>query len=473
MNPRPYLAAAALALLALSCPVQAQEGGPVKEGPKADGPVKADGPEKGAEPAKDAKAGDAQVPDARIAFLKDASIPVRTIDPADEDFSDLMPLIEKIGKARVVLLGEQSHGDGSCFQGKSRLIKFLHQKMGFDVLAFESGMFDMHWVDDGMRNGAPMTEVHKRGLFGIWALSAQCQNLLKYVLESNGTESPLELAGFDCQFSSGTAREEFPRVVKLYFTKPGVDVLDKGQETAVAQLSEWIGAEEGGAKKEMPKELLALCDSVVRRLDEKKDVLLRVHSPRDVAFMKRCLRNQMAYARQLAYFAANDTDKGGSTRDTAMGENLTWLVSEYYSGRKVIVWAASMHNMYDAPKAQLVGGRFSYKDTITMGHVAHGVIGDMMYSIMFIADHGKSGMPWSGAGPIGNAPKGSIDSLMHETGMPLAFVDLKTAASKEGGSWLGEKQIARPLGYAPCEAVWTEQCDAFFFTDEMKPSTMK
>jgi len=156
-----------------------------------------------------------------------------------------------------------------------------------------------------------------------------------------------------------------------------------------------------------------------------------------------------------------------------MGENLAWLVTEYYSGRKVIVWAASMHNMYDAPKAQIVGGQFSYKDTVTMGHVAHGVIGDMMYSIMFIADHGKSGMPWSAPGPIPTAPKGSIDALMHEAGGPLAFIDLKSAAAKEGGAWLKEKQVARPLGYAPCEAVWTDQCDAFFFTDEMKPSTMR
>ena len=65
--------------------------------------------------------------------------------------------------------------------------------------------------------------------------------------------------------------------------------------------------------------------------------------------------------------------------------------------------------MYDAPKAQLVDGAFSYKDTMTMGHVAHGVIGDMMYSIMFIADHGKVGMPWSQAGPVQKPPKGSID----------------------------------------------------------------
>jgi erythromycin esterase len=465
MNPRPSLAAAFLAIAAFSAFGWAQDGAPGKD---------ANAPEA-------AKAADPRPPDPKVALLKDAEVAIRTIDPTDEDFSDLMPLIEKIGAARVVLLGEQSHGDGSCFEGKSRLIKFLHQKMGFDVLAFESGMFDMHWVDDGMRNNAPMSEVHKRGLFGIWALSAQCQEMLKYVLESNKTESPLELAGFDSQYSSGFARQEFVRAARLFFTRPGggpggepgESVLAKEQESAVGDLAAWLEAQEGGGKKQAPEDLLKRVEGVVTTLDEKKDVLLRTHSPRDVAFMKRCLKNQMAYARQLAYFAANDMNRGGATRDAAMGENLAWLVTEYYSGRKVIVWAASMHNMYNAPAASLVKDPGGYKDTITMGHVAHGVIGDMMYSIMFIADHGKAGIAWGQPGPIPKPPAGSIDALMHETGLPLALLDLKTAAAREGGGWLKEKQVARPLGYAPCEAVWPEQCDAFFFTDEMKPSTMR
>src|SRR2546423_753783 len=189
MNPRLQFAAAALCSMALTIGALGQEEPAKKETPQAESVKPA-----GARPI-----------DERAAFLKDASIPVRTIDPKDEDFSDLIPLIEKIGSARVVLLGEQSHGDGACFQGKSRLIKFLHQKMAFDVLAFESGMFALRWVKKVMRNGAPLSEVHKRGLFGIWALSSQCQDLLKYALESNTTEHPLELAGFDSQLSSGDA----------------------------------------------------------------------------------------------------------------------------------------------------------------------------------------------------------------------------------------------------------------------------
>src|SRR5205823_1726823 len=73
----------------------------------------------------------------RVAWLKSHATIIRSIDPADSDFSDLEPIRRAIGDARVVMLGEQSHGDGATFHAKTRLIRFLHEKCGFDVMAFE------------------------------------------------------------------------------------------------------------------------------------------------------------------------------------------------------------------------------------------------------------------------------------------------------------------------------------------------
>src|SRR5262245_21383393 len=93
--------------------------------------------------------------EARIAWLKDNAVTVQSIDPDDsDDFSDLEPLKQLIGDARVVALGEQSHGDGAVFYAKGRLIKFLHEQMGFDVLAWESGMFDCREVDRAIRDNS-------------------------------------------------------------------------------------------------------------------------------------------------------------------------------------------------------------------------------------------------------------------------------------------------------------------------------
>ena len=54
-------------------------------------------------------------------WIAERAVPVRSIDAADEDFRDLEPLIDAIGSARVVQLGEPTHGAGSSFAAKVRL----------------------------------------------------------------------------------------------------------------------------------------------------------------------------------------------------------------------------------------------------------------------------------------------------------------------------------------------------------------
>src|SRR5262249_3415992 len=64
----------------------------------------------------------------RVAWLKKHVVPLHSIDPGDEDFSDLESIRKAIGEARIVYLSEPSHGDGSSFHARTRIIKFLHQK---------------------------------------------------------------------------------------------------------------------------------------------------------------------------------------------------------------------------------------------------------------------------------------------------------------------------------------------------------
>jgi erythromycin esterase len=109
----------------------------------------------------------------KIQWIKKNGIPIRSTHPDDADFSDLMPLVDKIGDARVVLLGEQSHGDGTVFLMKARLVRFLHEVMGFDVMAWESGLYDCREMDAALRSDMPLQEAIQRGIFGIWHVSQQ------------------------------------------------------------------------------------------------------------------------------------------------------------------------------------------------------------------------------------------------------------------------------------------------------------
>ena len=74
-------------------------------------------------------------------FVQSNTMPVLAISPDSTDFSDLEGIGDAIGNSRIVMLGEQDHGDAPSFLAKTRLIQFLHEKKGFNVIAFESDFF--------------------------------------------------------------------------------------------------------------------------------------------------------------------------------------------------------------------------------------------------------------------------------------------------------------------------------------------
>jgi erythromycin esterase len=104
-----------------------------------------------------------QPDDALQRWIVANAIDIRSIDAKDEDFSDLEPLMRAIGSARVVQLGEPSHGAGSAFAAKARLIKFLHQRMGFDIVAWESGFYEVRLAQAALRGGEDPVLAAQRG----------------------------------------------------------------------------------------------------------------------------------------------------------------------------------------------------------------------------------------------------------------------------------------------------------------------
>ncbi len=57
---------------------------------------------------------------------------------------------------------------------------------------------------------------------------------------------------------------------------------------------------------------------------------------------------------------------------------------------------------------------------------------------------------------------------MHRAGLKQAFVDLRGLPP---GHWLRERQVARPVSYAPMRADWSQVYDGLLFIDTMTPST--
>jgi len=150
-----------------------------------------------------------QPADALQDWIAKSSVSIRSINAADADFSDLEPMGQAIGSARVVQLGEPSHGAGTGFEAKARLVRFLHERLGFDVLVWESGLYDVRLTEAGLRAGEDPRKAAQRGIFSIWSAAAEVQPLLDYVKASQATMRPVEMAGFDLQFTSDECFDHF------------------------------------------------------------------------------------------------------------------------------------------------------------------------------------------------------------------------------------------------------------------------
>ena len=417
--------------------------------------------------------------DARVAFLRDHAVAVRSIDVEDEDFSDLAPLVDLIGDATVVGLGEPTHGDGAHFLAKTRMIKFLHQVMGFDVLVWESGMTDCVVVNRRVRSGASIEDAYAKGVFSVWTASEQVQPLLEYVDESQETARPIEVAGMDCQLTGEGAADLFERLERI------VDGLGESGAARIEALrrAEAQMKEDHRLEPSIFEEFDAACVWINERLRSEGARLNRRSPAADRSYLLRAVANFRAGITMLHWMTMPGTDaerranlkRGSMQREPAMAETLVWLARERYPGRKLIVWAASSHLTYNSRRVETQdeAGAWSYDDDEwgPMGNHTREQLGDDFYVIDFIARGGTAGNPFGRSWPVADAAPDTIDGLCHATGHDALYVDLRSLAATKGGAWLSERTIARPRGYIPMRAVWPEICDAFFFVDEMTPST--
>ena len=409
--------------------------------------------------------------DSRTVWLRKNAATIRSIDPDDEDFADLAFLREQLRGVRMVLLGESEHGNGSDFKAKTRLVKFLHREMGFDVLALESGIFGTAAAWRALPTEPEPRDAFLRGVFPVWGLSAQMQPLIRYLSASARTDHPLELTGFDCQFREPAARDSLVPSLRDFLTRSTIDTPLSDADSRASHILKW--AVEGRVPPD-PEPLPQPAEKVgfVRTLQATAEAVERSVTTREGQFWAQVLRSASAQISLYYYWSEPRTAQADNdeARDRQMGENLAWLATEYYRGHKIIVWAHTYHTMRNL--------RFSIVDELRrfhMGQRAWEVVGRESFVIGMTSYTGVSACITCKGGMEGQVqnvvadqdPAFEFEELMNAAGYEFGFVNLRRA--HEAGQWLGGTFAARPL-FQTYDAPWSEVLDALFFIRTQEPS---
>lgn len=393
----------------------------------------------------------------KTAWLQEQSIPIFSINPGDTIFSDLQFLKEELKGVEIIGLGEQSHGDGSTFLAKARLVKFLHQEMGFSLLAFESGILDCTLALQAFEGGATIDSAFRAGVFKIWSNSSEVAELRQYAGSAIADASTPPFVGFDCQLSGNLPPQVRADAICRFLQQehPGFD-------SSAFSLVWQVLAPDSPKNFAHWKRDTIFQQAFFAQLDSLSRLAARLQP---ATLEGRLMQRGVSGLKHYYFFiwkmnAINPDYSALNVRDSVMAANLAWLKEEIFPGRKVIIWAANTHLGYERQKLK-------YPDAMhPMGSYLKQWYGDKYYVLSFTAYTGRYGSLQSGLRNVPACSNKSLEYLWADTGYPNACLRRGALATFP----FEHPFQARLYGYANWYAEWPEMTDGIFFIRDMLPS---
>jgi erythromycin esterase-like protein len=133
-----------------------------------------------------------------IAWIKQHAIPI-TSTQAETSFDDLKPLKDLIGDARIVSLGESTHGSREIFQMKHRLLEYLASELGFTIFSIEANMPESYRLNDYVLRGVGDADKLIAGMY-FWTWNTlEVKDMVEWMRRFNQAGRHVEFTGFDMQ----------------------------------------------------------------------------------------------------------------------------------------------------------------------------------------------------------------------------------------------------------------------------------
>jgi erythromycin esterase len=387
-------------------------------------------------------------------WLKINSIPLKG-EQAESGFEDLEPLKKLIGDARIVGLGEFSHGSSEVFKMKHRLVEFLASEMGFTIFSIEGNMPEAYRLNDYVLHGIGDPETLLKGMnFWIWN-TQEVLDMIWWMRKYNTRGGiPIQFTGFDMQ-NHLVALENLQNFAEKY------DRTFRSKVDTLSVLLDQLRIE--GPRTNEIKDKIALiklkCAEVLTYMVTNSEKISKSFSESEYKWLiqNANILNQRFELAERAY-------EGFSYRDESMTKNISWILDNNPDA-KIVLWA---HNTHIMKYSGMMGGFLSKK------------YGDEYYNIGFLSNRGtytaKNSTMISSNNILTEGKPGSFEYSFYKSGIPIFYFDFKQVNKNEPESkWLTNKLNFRNIGALTMEnqfipANISKLFNAIIYIDSTKAS---
>jgi len=375
-----------------------------------------------------------------VALVREVAEPIDDIDTGRID-----ALVDRIGDARLVLIGEASHGTSEFYRMRARITRELVARRGFQFVAVEADWPDAARVDDYVLGGKRRSTLDFTPFdrFPTWMWrNEEVHDFVEWLRAYNADqrENKVGFHGLDLYslFTSIAAVLAYlddvdPDAARVARARYGALTPWQKDPAAYGQ-AVLVGKYESSELEvvEMLREMLQ------RRIDYAAKDGARFF---DAAQNARVVANGESYYRSMYYGSA----RSWNLRDQHMFDTLQALLGFYGAGSKGIVWEHNSH-VGDASATEMsAGGEHN------VGQLVREAFGQNAYIIGFGTDHGTVAAASSWEEPMQEmrvrpAHPSSYERLFHDTGMPAFMIHLRDPRRIEVRQELLSPRLERAIG---------------------------
>ena len=398
-------------------------------------------------------------------------------EPLPEIASDgFASFIDRFADARVILLGESTHGTDEFYRARAAITERLIAEHGFTVVALEADWPDAARIDSHVRGRArlpPAITPFQRFPVWMWRNRAMREFVDHLHALNQRFEDPERRAGV-----YGLDLYSLPSSMDAV-----VDFVRRHEPEALDEvrarygcLAPWVNdpATYGALARRSPAE--SCSDEVVSVIQDVLRERMGMIEAGDAALFD-ALRNAQVVAASEAYYRAMYEGSAASwnLRDTHMFETLQAVLDARGPGAKAVVWA---HNSHIGNAAATQMGR---RGELNIGQLCREAFGDEAVLVGLGTDRGTvtAAHEWNGEAQVMQVRPSIPESwgaLMRDASPDQFFLDIRNGPglSDALGSWRPERFIG--VIYRPetelvshyAEAALSEQFDAYLWFEETR-----